>query len=112
MHNLPPNISDKELKKHLTPLVKSLNIKDWSCQKQQKKKFGSITFLYPEDGEKFQRKYGQQPSGASRLRQPRFTPHMTILDTPVYCIRNKYAPDPFLLKALLKSAEDRKEAEQ
>ncbi|KAF1842606.1 RdRP-domain-containing protein [Cucurbitaria berberidis CBS 394.84] len=95
MHNLPPHITDNELKRHLTPLVNSLGIRDWSCQKQRKKKFGNITFLYANDGTRFQKQ----------------TP-VVILNTPAYCKPSKYDPDPFLLKSLAKSAEDRQEAEQ
>jgi len=112
LHNLPPNISHTELKRYLTPLVNSLKIEDWSCQKQRKKKFGSITFLHFKDGEQFQKKYGQQPSGVSGSGVTKHISQLTILGTPVYCTPSRYGPDRFLLKALAKSAEDRQEAEQ
>ena len=95
--NLPPHITDNELKRHLTPLVKTLEIKDWSCQKQRKKKCGSITFLRLSDGGRFLRQYRSS---------------LVILDTPASCRTSRYDPDPFLLKSLAKSAEDRQEAEQ
>jgi hypothetical protein len=112
LHNLPPNISDNELKRYLTPLVNALRIKDWTCHKQRKKKFGSITFLHLKDGERFQKQYGQESSGVNGSGRPQYISHMTILDTPVYCTPSKYGPDRFLLKAIAKSAEERQEAEK
>ena len=113
MHNLPPDLTDQGLNEHLTPFVKALNIRDWSCQKQRKKRLGSITFLRSKDGEQFQRQHGQQPvPGANYSGQARFTARLIILGTPVYCMHSKNDPDPFLLKSLAKLAEDRQEAEQ
>lgn len=112
LQNLPPHITDNDLKRHLTPFVSALGIKDWSSQKQRKKNFGSITFLHLNDGERFQREHGQPILGGNRSHYPKRRSSLVILDTPAYCKPSKYDPDPFLLKSLAKSAEDREEAEQ
>ncbi|KAI0130271.1 RNA-dependent RNA polymerase [Xylariales sp. AK1849] len=112
MHNLPLDLSDQGLQKHMTPLVKALGIKDWNCQKQRKRKTGAITFLHVGDGEKFLRQHGEQEMAGvlGRDGQARMRARLTILNTPVYCKRSFHVPDAFLLKSLSKTADDLRDA--
>ncbi|PVH92838.1 hypothetical protein DM02DRAFT_677234 [Periconia macrospinosa] len=112
MRNLPLDLTDHGLQNHLTPMVKGLHIKDWSCQKVRKKPFRSVTFLLLEDGQRFLQRYGQEviPSGMFCKSQDKTL--MMILGKPVYCTLSKKPPDPFLLKCLVKSAQDRRKTKE
>jgi hypothetical protein len=108
MRNMPPDLTDHGLRNHLAPLMKSLHINDWSCQKPRKKAFGSVTFLLYPDGQRFLQQHGQQAIPSAKFSKPQFKARLMIMDKYVYCSLSKYPADPFLLKSLAKSAEDRR----
>ena len=112
LRNLPPDLTDHSLQNHLTPLVKDLHIKDWSCQKVRRKPFGNVTFLLYRDGQHFLERYGQETIPSGMYSKPQHRARMTVLDKPVYCALSKNPPDPFLLKCLVKSAEERRKAKE
>lgn len=110
--HLPAHLTDQGLKAQLAHFTKALDIHDWTCQKPRKKPFGSITFLNPKDGQRFLQQYGQPFQGPSYNRDPHDKARLVILNSEVHCRRSNRAPDPFCLKSLSKSAEDRRKAEQ
>ncbi|RYP16074.1 hypothetical protein DL765_005332 [Monosporascus sp. GIB2] len=113
MKNLPVDLTDNSLRAQLQPLIRRLNITDWTCQKPRGKRYGSVTFLHHADGEKFLRQHSEiSVPGFTRKGQPRSRSRLTILGTHVYCSQSKKDPDAFLLKSLADSAEDRKLQEQ
>lgn len=112
LQNLPPDLGDQGLKDHLTPLLKALNIVDWICHKQRKRKNGNTTFLHAKDGEEFLRQHGEQQTGLfNKKGQPRTIARLRILNMPVYCKQSRNPPDNFLLKSLEKAAYDRHQRE-
>ncbi|KAI1409975.1 RdRP-domain-containing protein [Hypoxylon sp. FL1857] len=88
--DLPHSLTEHGLATHLTPIITDgLGITDWVCQKPRRKPFGTVTFLHRQHGERF-------------LTRPRFF----LLGQWVKCRRSNKNPDPFLLKTMLKTAED------
>ncbi|KAL1600457.1 hypothetical protein SLS60_006843 [Paraconiothyrium brasiliense] len=112
MRGLPLDLTDQGLQNHLAPVVKALYIKDWSCQKPRKKTFGSVTFLLYTDGQRFLQRHGEQAMPPEMFSKPKSKARLKILDRYVYCSLSKKSPDPFLLKCLKKSAEDRRAASE
>jgi hypothetical protein len=108
LRNLPADLTDQGLKGQLIRFTKALNIYDWSCQKPRSKSFGFITFLHPQDGEKFLRHHGQNRS----LGKSKSGMGLEILGTKIYCKCSNRDPDQYLLKSLTKSAEDRYQENQ
>lgn len=96
LRQIPPDLTDDGLEKHLAPKIKALGIRDWSCQKARKKPFGKVTFLRARDGGDFLQRH----------------PTITILGRFVHCTLSKNPPDTILLKCLQKTAEDRQKAGQ
>ncbi|KAI0885091.1 RdRP-domain-containing protein [Annulohypoxylon maeteangense] len=100
--DLPIGLTDHSLRKQLDPYItKTLGIKEWSCEKNRGKKFGNITFLYRIHGEQFLEAYGNQHS---RRRGPQA--RLVLLGKEVQCRRSNRNPNPYLLRSLLKMAED------
>ena len=112
MRNLPPDLTDHGLKNHLSSVMKALNIKDWSCQKARKKPFGNITFLLLRDGQLFMQHHGQETTHSAMFSKPQERARLMVLNRPVYCAISRNPPDPFLLRCLVKSAEDRQKAKE
>ena len=108
MRNLPSDLTDHGLQNHLKPLMKSLQIKDWYCQKWRKKSFGSVTFLLHWEGQQFLLQYGQETIRSPTFQKPQYKARMKILDRHVFCTISSQSPDPLLLKCLVKTAEDRR----
>ncbi|RYP53397.1 hypothetical protein DL768_001642 [Monosporascus sp. mg162] len=85
----------------------------WTCQKPRNKGYGTVTFLRQADGEKFLRQHSETSlPGFTRKGQQRSRSRLTILGTHVYCSQSQKHPDPFLLRSLADSAEDRKLQDQ
>lgn len=111
LQGLPPHFTDQGLKQQLSRFTKPLGIFDWSCQKPRKRNYGFITFLNQNDGEYFLKQNQQpvRPGPQLANAQPRDA-LIVILGTRVFCKRSNKNPDPFLLKSLVKAAEDRLKA--
>jgi RNA recognition motif-containing protein len=113
LQNLPPDLTDQGLKEQLSRFTKALSIQDWSCQKPRKRPFGFLTFLYQEDGERFLEQFQQRPdSGINLADIARSTARLIISGYNVGCKRSNKPPDEFLIKSLIKSAEDRLQPQQ
>ncbi|KAF1971230.1 RdRP-domain-containing protein [Bimuria novae-zelandiae CBS 107.79] len=113
MTNLPMDLTDRGLNIQLKPLAQALGIKDWSCQKAKKRTFGSVTFLRRTDGQQFLARHGQVPVPPTpKNAKPRPIARMKILGSWVFCKLSTNKPDPYTLRALERSAEERRELEQ
>lgn len=104
LRNLPSRLTDKILSTQLATAVEALGIEDWDCQKFGNKTFGILSFLHPQDGERFLQKHGQRPLIAQ-------TP-LVILGNIVQCQRSNKPPNPFVIKSLTKSADKRRQLVQ
>ncbi|RYP80945.1 hypothetical protein DL769_002223 [Monosporascus sp. CRB-8-3] len=113
LRNLPKDLTDHSLRVQLQPLIRALNLTDWTCQKPRGKGYGTVTFLHHADGEKFLRQHSEiSLPGFTRNGQQRSRSRLTILGKYVYCSQSNRLPDAFLLKSLADSAEDRKLQDQ
>ncbi|KAI5860371.1 RdRP-domain-containing protein [Durotheca rogersii] len=107
IRGLPSDLSDKSLEMQLTGFMKKLRITNWTCQKSRKKSIGSITFLHRVDGEKFLRTHGEKEiPGISKNGKPRTRAQLQLFNSNIYCKASDRIPDQFLLRTLLKTAED------
>ncbi|KAI1769919.1 RdRP-domain-containing protein [Hypoxylon cercidicola] len=108
MNNLPPDFTDQGLKAQLSPFITDrLGFTDWECQKFRGRKYGSITFLYRTQGERFLLVYGEESVlGFNRNGKPRTRARLTFLNHNIFCRRSDRSPDPYLLRSLLDAAED------
>ncbi|OTA99863.1 hypothetical protein M426DRAFT_324753 [Hypoxylon sp. CI-4A] len=105
MPGLPSGLSEQSLKTQLTPFItKKLGYTEWICQKHRGKKFGSVTFLYRTQGEMFLSLYGEQITHLNGRQ--RSTSRLTLDGVQVKCKISNKNPDPFLLKAIRKTADD------
>jgi hypothetical protein len=110
---LPQDLSHQGLQAQLIRYTEALSIQDWSCQKPRKRAFGFITFLHPEDAERFLTRHQQRPdSGIDVAGKPKIKVGLVILGHTVNCKRSTKSPDGFLLRSLAKAAEDRAQAQQ
>ncbi|XXG96387.1 hypothetical protein Hte_002669 [Hypoxylon texense] len=108
MSGLPGDLTDQGLKTQLSPFITDrLGFTDWACQKARGKNFGSVTFLYRVQGERFLMIYGEEVlPGLTRRGRPRTRARLTLLGGNVFCKQSNRQPDPFLLGTLVKTAED------
>ncbi|KAH7410523.1 rna-dependent rna polymerase [Phaeosphaeria sp. MPI-PUGE-AT-0046c] len=104
LQDLPPDLTDQGLKDQLSRFTKALSIQDWSCQKPRKRSFGFLTFLHHKDGERFLTKYQPGIGQSGSL--------LVLSGQKSRCKRSTKVPDEFLLKSMIKSAEDRAKAQQ
>ncbi|KAK8038458.1 hypothetical protein PG993_006869 [Apiospora rasikravindrae] len=112
LSNLPPDISDKALRTQLAAKLLALGIQhDWACNKQRKTRNGTITFLHAQDGESFLLEHGAQdmPGQIARNGRTKQKARLYMLTERIFCHRGRQDPDPFHLKALQKSANDRRQ---
>ncbi|KAI1389188.1 RdRP-domain-containing protein [Hypoxylon trugodes] len=111
MTDLPHGLTEAGLRTQLDPIItRKLKITDWTCRKTRGKNFGIVTFLYRQDGEKFLQTHGEitiRSNGRARTR-----PQLTLLGNGVRCRKSKNDPDPFLLKCIQKTVEDRRLEEE
>jgi hypothetical protein len=113
LQNLPPDLTDHGLKDQLNRYTTALGIQEWSCQKPRKRPFGFLTFLHHKDGDRFLEHYQQRPdSGINIAGIARSNARLIISGHNVVCKRSNKHPDEFLLKSLIKSAEDRLKPQQ
>ncbi|PHH75454.1 hypothetical protein CDD80_2356 [Ophiocordyceps camponoti-rufipedis] len=61
LKGLPIDLTTQSLKKELRPCMDDLSIVDYTCDKIKDRKFGNITFLNADEGERFLRKHGKVP---------------------------------------------------
>ncbi|KAI1800727.1 RdRP-domain-containing protein [Daldinia bambusicola] len=108
MQDLPQGLDGQGLTTQLTPIItNTLCITEWTCRKNRGKRFGDVTFLHKDQGVKFLKKYG-----VVRLPNQRERGNLKILGNLVRCRVSTHTPDEFLLKAMIKTAQDQKLQEE
>ncbi len=128
LRNLDPSSSDRALRNQLKPAIKALSIQKFHCEKPRKKKYGFVTFLLKEDGQKFLDRHGEIPHlrgtesnpivrnaglGSnlfSRQRprrddRPECTARLTLLGRQVFCKESDRQVDPITLRGLENAPE-------
>ncbi|KAI1471036.1 RdRP-domain-containing protein [Daldinia caldariorum] len=104
MQDLPSGLDGQGLTTQLTPIItNTLCITEWTCRKDRGKPFGTVTFLHNDQGTKFLKKHG-----VIRMANQRERGKLKILGNFVRCRVSKHTPDEFLLKAMIKTAQDQK----
>ncbi|KAL4862886.1 hypothetical protein BDV12DRAFT_178207 [Aspergillus spectabilis] len=103
LRNLPVDLSPDGLKHQLASLMRPLAIKDWTCEKPRKKRYGHIAFLHQADGERFLASHGEIPQPG--LKRPR--PNLIMLGSDVFCTLSKREPHEYTIKALEHAAYER-----
>ncbi|KAK4198657.1 putative RNA-dependent RNA polymerase 1 [Triangularia verruculosa] len=88
MPEVPAVVTSKTLQRHLGPLLDSLGIDGYLCEKPPNKTFANVTFLKENDGERFLSTYG-----------PRRKP-LILLGQAVRCQRSNKGPDPTTLRVI------------
>jgi len=104
VRNLPEQLSDKQLRDFLGPLLLKLSIKTYCCHKLRKG-CATVTFLDPVQGQKFLELHGTsnlKPQAANQLR------HM---GRNIYCSVSRNVPDPYLLRSL-RNEQDRQQTKK
>ncbi|GAB1313705.1 RNA-dependent RNA polymerase [Madurella fahalii] len=117
MRNLPPDLTDRVLQKHLQPFMETLSITDYTCEKQRKRTIGFLTFLHERDGKKFLQHHGEellphQPallstrvpgfglSGHPKSQMPRHPPtraRLSLMGKHIFCKASNRKPHEFAL---------------
>jgi hypothetical protein len=100
IRNLPEQITEKGLRKFFMPYMEALSIDVFSCEKMQRARIATLTFLYQHDGQRFLHEHGQQEmSPGFRVSYPNII-QLFIMSTPIYCVANTKAPDTFQIRSL------------
>ncbi|KAH9893857.1 rna-dependent rna polymerase [Xylariomycetidae sp. FL2044] len=111
LNNVPEDLNDTSLAKHLTPHLKELDVSNWSCQKRRKGKTATISFLRKEDAERFLHKHGHvERLGTQDAKgRTKATARLQLLNRPVYCERSRFPIDPLMLQSLQSEREKRRQ---
>lgn len=108
MRNVPQDLTGQGLRIQLRASIEALHIKDWLCQKANKKPFATVTFLHHENGSQFLRQHEQQRvPGFNPSGKPRYRARLNLLGAPVFCALSTNPPNQLILRSLEKAAEDR-----
>ncbi|KAB8230879.1 RNA dependent RNA polymerase [Aspergillus alliaceus] len=103
-----PTSTDMTSNANYRRLRKGLLVRDFICDKPRKKRFGTITFLYPKDGERFPRgARGTAPLTISYCHG-RLKSNMELAGVDVFCKLSKNPPKNLALISLEHDAEERK----
>ncbi|KAI9825931.1 MAG: hypothetical protein M1819_000450 [Sarea resinae] len=106
VRDVPEQVTENGLRKFLQPYMAKLSIQTYWCQKQRQKRFAVLTFLEPDDGQRFLRTYGQaKPPGIGRT-VPTVPAKILILETPIYCGVSNKPSNPYVLRSLAKEKKD------
>jgi RNA dependent RNA polymerase len=100
IRNLPEQTTEKRLRKFLKPYLEALSINTFSCEKMQRARIATLTFLYPPQGQLFLMRHGQRETKPGvRVNYPNVI-QLRIMDTPIFCSASNKAPDTFQIRAL------------
>lgn len=100
IRNLPEQTTEKGLKKFLNPYMDKLSIRSFSCDKMQRARFATVTFLYQHQGQLFIKKHGQQEIRPGvRVNYPNIA-QLYLMGAPIYCTASNKPPDKFQLRSL------------
>jgi RNA dependent RNA polymerase len=114
MHNLPSDLTEAGLNIQLEPFMKQLAIVDYLGEKPKKRRFGYITFLYQQDGEKFLAVHGQEdlPQGKFTHERSHAKARLVFMGAEIVCKISRRLPQGLALKTLAYAAEQRKKPAQ
>jgi hypothetical protein len=100
IRNLPEQTTEKGLRKFFKPYLEELSITIFSCEKMQRARIATLTFLYQHQGALFLARHGQHETRPSyRVSYPNIT-QLFIMGTPIYCTASNKAPDAFQIRSL------------
>ncbi|KAM0414583.1 hypothetical protein ACHAPT_013578 [Fusarium lateritium] len=118
--NVPQDLSEDSFKRELVPLMKALDISDWTCDKPRRRTQAWIKFLRVPDGQKFLKKHGNLMPEAEQKKEnvppgnlfrPRIKPQpiarLHILKTAIFVQKSTRPIDKHTL-AHLKHDRDQK----
>ncbi|KAG5661047.1 hypothetical protein KAF25_002690 [Fusarium avenaceum] len=119
--NVPQDLSEESFKHELLPLMKSLKISDFYCEKPKSKSRAWIKFLEPSDGQAFLNRHGKQAQQGDYRKEnfnprypfkpytkPREIPRLFILKAAIYVEKSTRPVDKFSI-AHLKHQRDKKQ---
>ena len=136
IRNVPEQVTEKGLKQFLKPHLHKLTIQIYHCQKQIGKRYASLTFLYPRDGERFLAHHGQvklpvgkgsntpsrrtlltatanplntHPQVSRAVPASNYAVNLNFQHQPIYCEKSTREADQFLLKHLAHDEKMRRE---
>ncbi|CAL3973231.1 unnamed protein product [Diplocarpon coronariae] len=128
IRNVPHQSTENHLTKFLKPYMLQLSIRSVHCTKPRNRDFAFLTFLHPEEAEKWLQHYGQAQSTGNRQQmgscqlqpqpQPRSQPqfcarrtttaaNLKFLGRSIYCQKSNNASNLYLLRVLAKEEKDR-----
>ncbi|PBP21236.1 RNA-binding, RBD [Diplocarpon rosae] len=124
IRNVPQQSTENHLSKFLRPFMLQLSIRSVNCTKPRNRDFAFLTFLHPDEAEKFLQHYGQaqgtgnrQQTGSRQLQtqtQPQShvrrnitAVNLKFLGRSIYCQKSTNPSNPYLLRVLAKEEKDR-----
>ncbi|KAK4159742.1 RNA-dependent RNA polymerase 1 [Cladorrhinum sp. PSN259] len=126
LRNLEPDLTEKALANHLSPVLEKFGIIDYICNKQKRRFTGSITFLNLSDAQRFLDDHGEVPdpvaaskfngnqfgrNGRSKMREPT-KPRLFLMGRPCYCVKSNRPVDQTALKAIRHERDERQKARE
>jgi len=105
IRNVPKQVTENGLRNSMQPYMDKLSIKKYHCQKQARKPFAFLTFLDPQDGNRFLLAYGQNKPPKTESIPPA---KIQIMSTPIYCTLSRKSPDPRVLRNIGNDTKGRK----
>lgn len=117
LRNVPEELTHSSLEKQLEPIMQSLAISMWICEKPKKKKIAFLIFYNVSDGRKFLGRHGEIPlhsdgglmtSWGSKSQS--FMPtksRLFLMGKNIYCKESDKQPDMFAVRGILKAVEQR-----
>src|ERR1700736_2260406 len=107
IRNLPEQTTEKGLRKFLKPYLEALSITVFSCEKMQRARFATLTFLHQHQGALFLETHGQHRTMTGvRVSNPNVI-QLFIMGTPIYCTTSNKPPDTFQIRSLDAEARSR-----
>ncbi|KAK4180689.1 putative RNA-dependent RNA polymerase 1 [Triangularia setosa] len=95
MRDVPADLTLGAFQRHVEPLLNSLEIVDYLCEKTRNKTYANITFLEASDGDRFLSVYGPH-------RKP-----LSILGQTVRCRLSNKGPNPTTLRVIRHEIDER-----
>lgn len=121
LRNVPRDLSEDGLKTQLLPVMNTLGIRDWTCEKSRWKNEAWVSFLNESDGNKFLAKHEKRtlhPSSGLMSSLSANTPNLQsrvpakprlhILGVPVFVEKSTRKVDKHVLSILRHSRDEKK----
>jgi RNA dependent RNA polymerase len=108
IRNVPERATGQRMSAFLHPILSKMSIDNWRCQKKMRKKFATLTFLSPEDAQRFLGLYGQIKNGMGRDYTPPGRTNLRFQGTHLFCSASNKTLEPLAIKSLEMDAKVRK----